>query len=168
MTTLTKNITGVLEKFLIVLMATMVVDVTWQIVTRFILSKPSSFTEELAGFLLMWIGLLGGSYAYHKRAHLGIDILTSRLNGKYRMFSELLIASLVFTFAFFVLLVGGIRLVGITFTLRQISPSLKISMGYVYLSLPLSGCLMMYYAAAFFVDSLTGKSSVSLQNHKDS
>ncbi len=55
---------------LMVLMAVMVIDVTWQVVTRFILSEPSSVTEELARFLLVWIGLLGAAYAFRVRAHL--------------------------------------------------------------------------------------------------
>ena len=61
---ITHIITKVLEIFLIILMAAIVIDVVWQIFTRFILRDPSSYTEELAGFLLIWIGLLGASYAF--------------------------------------------------------------------------------------------------------
>ena len=77
---ITKVITNILAKILIVLMAAIVVDVTWQIFTRFILQDPSSFTEELAGFLLIWIGLLGASYALYTKAHLGIDVLTQKIS----------------------------------------------------------------------------------------
>lgn len=153
MNNFTKVLTATLEKFLILLMASIVIDVTWQIATRFLIGKPSSFTEELAGFLLMWIGLLGGSYAYYKRAHLGIDIITSRFQGRKKALSELLISLIVFLFAFFILFIGGIRMVTITFTLKQISPSLTISMGYIYLVLPLSGSIMMYYAFTFFIEA---------------
>lgn len=79
---LTKAITKALEKILIVLMAVIVIDVSWQIFTRFVLRDPSSFSEELAGFLLIWIGLLGASYALYTRVHLGIDILTAKLEVK--------------------------------------------------------------------------------------
>ena len=53
---LTHIITKVLSIILIILMAVMVLDVTWQVFTRFLLKNPSGFTEELAGFLLIWIG----------------------------------------------------------------------------------------------------------------
>ncbi len=149
---LTKTITKVLEFKLITLMALIVIDVTWQIVTRFILKNPSSYTEELAGFLLIWIGLLGASYALYTRAHLGIDILTSRLQGNKKYGTEILIYSIVMLFAFFVLVVGGSRLVNLTFTLQQISPAIGIPMGYVYLVLPLTGILMMYYSLFFIVN----------------
>ena len=52
-------------------------------------------------------------------------------------------------FALFVLVIGGIRLVNITLTLNQISPTLGIPMGYVYLVLPITGLLMIYYSLVF-------------------
>ena len=67
---LTHIITKVLSIILIILMAVMVLDVTWQVFTRFLLKNPSGFTEELAGFLLIWIGLLGASYASVSYTHL--------------------------------------------------------------------------------------------------
>lgn len=151
---LTDMITRVLSIVLIVLMAVMVLDVTWQVFTRFILKDPSGFTEELAGFLLIWIGLLGASYAYYVKAHLGIDILTAKLIGVKKQISEILVASIVFLFALFLLVIGGWKLVNITFTLKQISPAIGIPMGYVYLVLPITGLLFMYYAVYFMVESL--------------
>ncbi|KAA3616917.1 MAG: TRAP transporter small permease [Calditrichaeota bacterium] len=150
---LTKTITKTLEIFLISLMALIVIDVSWQIFTRFILKDPSSYTEELAGFLLIWIGLLGASYALYTRAHLGIDILTTQLKGTKRKGAEILIYSIVSLFALFVLVVGGLRLVDLTFTLNQISPAMGIPMGYVYLVLPLTGILMIYYSVVFIIDA---------------
>lgn len=156
-----KKFTSVLTKtlgvFLIVLMAAMVLDVSWQVFTRFILKDPSSFTEELAGFLLIWIGLLGASYAYYTRAHLGIDILTSKLTGVKRRTVDITIHAIVFLFSFFILLIGGYRLMNLTFTLKQISPALGISMGYIYLVLPLTGLLMMYYSIYFILGTVGGE-----------
>ena len=146
---LTESITRILSVVLIFLMAVMVLDVTWQVFTRFILRDPSGFTEELAGFLLIWIGLLGASYAYYVKAHLGIDVLTSGLSGVKRKISEILVAGTVLLFALFVLVMGGWRLVDLTFTLKQISPVMGIPMGYIYLVLPLTGVLFMYYSVYF-------------------
>jgi len=139
---------------LIVLMAGIVLDVTWQVVSRFIVRRPSSFSEELAGFLLIWIGLLGAAYAYFTRAHLGIDILTGRLKGAGKRLVEIISHLAVFLFALFVMVVGGIRLVRLTFTLRQISPALHIPIGYVYLVIPLAGVLIMLYALFFILHAV--------------
>lgn len=154
---LTDWITKILGIFLTILMATIVLDVTWQGLTRFVLLDPSSFTEELAGFLLIWIGLLGASYAYYTRAHLGIDVLIYKLTGAKRQVIEILINLIVFGFAFFIMFIGGLRLVNITFVLNQISPALGIEMGYIYLVLPISGILIMYYAIVFIVETIRQK-----------
>jgi TRAP-type C4-dicarboxylate transport system permease small subunit len=151
---ITQSISKVLKVTLIILMAVMVFDVTWQIITRFILKNPSSYTEELAGFLLIWIGLLGASYALYTKSHLGIDILTARLTGVKRQVSEVLIYLVVLLFSFFVLVIGGIRLVNLTFTLKQISPAMGIPMGWVYMVLPLTGLLIIYYSVVFMISAV--------------
>lgn len=154
---LTKFITKIQEIVLVGLMAAIVIDVTWQIFTRFILRDPSSYTEELAGFLLIWIGLLGASYAWYTRAHLGIDVLTARLTGVRRQTVELLVYVIVLIFALFILVIGGIRLVNLTFALNQISPAMGLPMGYVYLVVPLTGVLMIYYSLVFIIGAVHPK-----------
>ena len=59
-----KKLDSVLAFILMILMATIVIDVTWQVLSRFIVGNPSSVTEEIARFLLIWIGLLGAAYAF--------------------------------------------------------------------------------------------------------
>ena len=157
---ITERITIALSAILIVLMAGIVVDVTWQVFTRFVLRNPSSFTEELAGFLLIWIGLLGASYTYCRKAHLGIDTIIARFTGAKKNAAQVGVAVVVILFALFVLVIGGIRLVDITFTLKQISPAMGIPMGYIYLVLPVTGVLFIYYAIASIVETLTGSESV--------
>lgn len=154
MAKLTGYITKALGTFLSFLMATMVLDVTWQVFTRFVLRNPSSYTEELARFQLMWVGLLGASYAYRTKAHLGIDVLATKLTGTKRKILEVAINLLVLLFALFVMVVGGMRLVQLTFTLGQVSTALGVPMGYVYSVLPISGFLMIYFALHFIVETL--------------
>lgn len=144
----------VLGWFLIILMAVNVLNVLWQVFTRFILRDPSSFTEELARYLLIWVGLLGASYAAGQKMHLAIDIILKSLEGKTRVLVELCIQLFIFIFALFVMVIGGFRLVSITLKLNQISAALQIQLGYVYLVLPLSGLLIMFYAVLFFMEKL--------------
>jgi TRAP-type C4-dicarboxylate transport system permease small subunit len=146
-------VTRALSTALISLMAIMVATVTWQVFTRFVLKDPSGYTEELAGFLLIWIGLLGAGYAYRQRAHLGMDVLTAGLSGKKRKISEILVSAVVFVFALLLPVAGGFHLVKITLTLQQVSPAMGIPMGYVYLVLPLTGFLFMFYSLAFIIET---------------
>ncbi|WP_235898468.1 TRAP transporter small permease [Parahaliea maris] len=129
------------------LMALLVVSVTWQILSRYLLSEPSSWTEELARFLLVWIGILGASYAYKVKMHLGIDLLAQRLRGGKAFALDVFVNAVVAGFALAVMVVGGSKLVAMTWELNQVSPALGLPMAWVYTVVPLSGALITIYAA---------------------
>ncbi len=141
---------------LIFIMASMVVGVTWQVVSRFVLSSPSSFTEELARFQLIWIGLLGAAYAFRRGSHLGLDLFTSNLPLPNKLRAAVLANSLCFVFAAVVMVYGGLRLVMLILSLGQLSAALQIKMGYVYSVLPISGVLICLYSLVNIKKSLEG------------
>jgi TRAP-type C4-dicarboxylate transport system permease small subunit len=134
-----------LEQLLAVLMAAMVLNVCWQVATRFLLRSPSSYTEELARFLLIWVGLLGASYAFGQRMHLAIDLL-ARARPRWQVGLRALATAATVLFALGALGGGGTRLVALTLDLGQTSAALGWNLGYVYLAVPLSGLLISYYA----------------------
>ena len=134
-----------LRALLATMMALLVLNVTWQVITRFVLPHPSSFTEELARFFLIWISLLGSAYAFHTHSHLGFDYLTKKMQSNAAVTTAKLGYVLVILFALGVLVIGGVNLTYITFLLKQESPVLGIPMGYVYLVVPISGCLFILY-----------------------
>jgi TRAP-type C4-dicarboxylate transport system permease small subunit len=134
-----------LEGILVFIMFIMVLAVLWQVFSRYVLQDPSSFTEELVRFLLIWVGVLGAAYASGKRLHLAIDLLPSRLNDADRKRLFVLIDLLILLFAIVVFIVGGSRLVYITYILEQRSPALQVPLAVVYLVLPLSGLIIACY-----------------------
>lgn len=138
---------------LIIFTSAIVIDVTWQVFTRFVMDNPSSFTEEIATFLLIWSSLLGSAYALRIKAHLGIDIVTSKFTEKRQTQWEFVIYSFVILFAALVLVWGGFRLVGITLKLNQVSAALQLKMGYVYLILPITGILIIFYSIYFMYEA---------------
>ena len=146
--------TGILVS---VVMGFMVLDVSWQVFTRFVLRKPSPFSEELAGFFLIWVSLLGAAYAFYKKAHLGIDILASRLKGFKRKSVEVAINLIIISFALLIIVIGGTRLVLLTLQLNQLSPALGIPMGYVYIMIPVSGILITLYSLGFITKIIKNK-----------
>ncbi|WP_407666153.1 TRAP transporter small permease [Microbulbifer bruguierae] len=139
------------------LLALMVLDVTWQILTRFLPMQPSSYTEELARYLLVWIGLLGGAYAYRKRSHLGIDLLTNALHGAARKSVQIFVVLVCFAFAASAMVYGGAKLMLLTFELKQYSAALNIPMGFVYSVLPLSGLLICLFSVDHLIELVNAK-----------
>ncbi len=136
----------VVEIALAFLMSLMTLNVLWQVFSRFVLNNPSSFTEELARYLLIWLGLLGAAYVTGKKMHLAIDYFVNKLGNKGQKYLRTFIYTLVFLFALFVMVIGGTNLVSITLHLRQTTSALGIQLGYVYLIVPVSGVLIMFYS----------------------
>lgn len=141
-----KTLDSVLEKILIILMILMVFDVVWQVVSRYLVGTPSTFTDELAGFLLIWLGLLGAAYASGKGQHLAIELLPNKLNEVNRRKLDIFINITIILFVLPVMIIGGSNLVYLTFLLEQKSASLSIPLGYIYVCVPLSGLFITTYA----------------------
>ena len=142
----------VLEVFLVILMSVLVIDVLWQVFSRYLLSSPSSFTDELAGFLLIWVGLLGAAYVAGRKEHLAIDILIQKSPPERQRKLQYLIHSLIFLFALFVMFVGGVILMYTRFVLQVKSAALQLSLGYVYIIIPISGLIIMFYEVIHMID----------------
>lgn len=143
---MTRVIDRSLAAILVTLMIVMVVTVSWQVITRYLLNSPSSYTEELATYLLIWISLLGAAYALRVRAHLGIDVLVRRLRKDRQRTMRHAAYLVVIVFSLVALVFGGSWLVYVTMDLNQLSAAFQVPIGYVYLVLPLSGLLMTYYS----------------------
>ncbi len=140
------NLDRILEKGLTILLIIMVTNVLWQVASRYILGNPSVFTDELARYLLIWIGLIGAAYGSGKNTHVAIDLLKKNLNPKQQYIQTIIINIIVAFFSVLVLIVGGIRLVLLSFELGQTSSAIQLPIGYVYLALPISGSLITFYA----------------------
>ena len=134
-----KFIDKTLEILLIAILSFLVLDVVWQVASRYLLASPSKFTDEIAGFLLMWVSLFGAAYVTGKNQHMAINLLERKLKGQKKKTLRLIINFIIILFAVFVFLIGGTWLVYTRFHLGQISPSLELPLGYVYLVLPVSG-----------------------------
>ena len=136
----------VLGAALAALVTAMVVSVTWQILSRYLFVVPAAWTEELARFLLIWIGMLGAAYAYRTRSHLGLDLLAGKLTERGQANLNVLSHLVCMSFAAVVLVVGGGSLVAMTWELKQYSAAIGLPIAYVYAVIPASGVLICLFA----------------------
>lgn len=149
MNILIKYINRGLAAFTVSLSIFLVFCVVWQVLSRYVLDKPSTVTDELARYLFMWVALIGAAYTTGLKRHLAIDLLTIKLKGKCKLINEIVIQVAIALFSYIVLVHGGIQLAFKTLAMGQITPALGLEMGYIYFCLPISGCLMIFYSAAF-------------------
>ncbi len=140
--------------FSVVVMIALVVCVVWQVFSRYVLNQPSTLTDELARFLMIWVGLLGAAYTVGAQRHLAIDLLTLMLSSRKQALLSVIINLLIFLFAGSVIVTGGVKLIEKTLSTAQVSAAMQIPMGYVYLILPLTGIMMMFYALCFISNGL--------------
>ena len=139
------KIDSLLGKTLVLIMSVMVINVLWQVFTRYVTGNPSSFTDELARYLMIWIGVLGAAYVSGRNLHVAIDILPTRSTKKTQKILKTIVTILVILFVLFAFVIGGSRLVYISYVLGQQSPALQLPLAVVYIIIPISGLLIMYY-----------------------
>jgi len=156
---------GLLGRALVLLVGLMTLTVGWQVASRLlarlslnmgwpVLVEPSRWTEELAGFMLAWLALLGAAYALRRGEHLGLDVLHQKLSTANRRRADLAVAALVAGFSWLVLGLGGLRLVLMTVELHQRTPALGWPMAFVYSVVPVAGLVMGLFATEAFLRAL--------------
>ncbi|MEX2592186.1 MAG: TRAP transporter small permease [Anditalea sp.] len=157
--TLKSKLDKIIALLLIIILSVMVLNVTWQVFSRYILQDPSSFTDELSRYLLIWLGMLGSAYVAGQENHLAIDILPQKLTGKPKMRLMIFIHLVIIAFALPVMVLGGSNLVYITYILGQKSATLQVPLAYVYAIIPLSGLLVLYYQITLIKNILINKTA---------
>ncbi|MBT2758881.1 TRAP transporter small permease [Mesobacillus foraminis] len=137
----------------------MVAVACWQVLSRYILQSPSAVTEEFLRFSLIWLSMLGAAYVVGKNAHLAITFMRDRLPEGSRIKLDIVIQSIFLLFAAVIMVFGGGKAVSLT--MSQVSPSLQIPMGYIYLSLPVSGLFILFYSSVNIKQLLDAKKRTS-------
>lgn len=134
----------------------LVICIVWQVASRYILHAPSTYTDEIARFLFIWVGLVGAAYALGQKKHLAIDLLAHKLEHSpiKQQCLNLVINIISILFAIIIMCYGGIKLVMDTVATGQIAPVLGIQMGLVYVAIPLSGFFMLIYLLRDITDNI--------------
>jgi len=146
------TITLIVEAAGVGLLLIMVVVVSIGVFTRYVLINPVPWSEEAARFILIWAGFLGAAVAVRKGSHYGILTLLNRFPRCFRKVALLGIAVGMATFMFIMVRMG----MNLTMMAAvQISPALELRMSWVYLAIPVSGVLMVFYLVLDVIDLLT-------------
>lgn len=138
----------------VVIMVILVIDVSWQVLSRYALGSPSTFTDEAARYLMVWMTFLGGAYMFGCNGHLCVTSIRDRLPPKVQKAVFVLTYVLITAFAILVMIYGSQRL--ITRTIAQPSPSLGIPMGWFYSILPISAVCIVVYMILNLIEVFVG------------
>lgn len=154
-----KILDRILEALACLMLVVMVVVVCWQVISRYVLGTPSTFTEELLRFALVWLSMLGIAYVSGKQQHISLTLFIDKASPAVRHVWMLMLQICIAVFALYALIIGGLQIS--TISMEQFSPALNISMGHVYYALPLSGVLIIIYSVLNIMDHLHGMKTLS-------
>lgn len=125
--------TGRLIAGLFLLLMTIVVGV--QVVSRYALGSPASWTEEVSRTLMVWIGFLVAPWAYRHGAHVAITMFQDALPARLRALLEIVLTALIIWIA--AVFLGE----SVGFVLRGLKSqalSLPVPTGVLYTVIPVS------------------------------
>ncbi|GLQ74950.1 TRAP transporter small permease [Vibrio penaeicida] len=136
-----QKITRNIEEIITVpLMLVLLVVLTWQIGTRWLLDDPSLWSEELARVLFMYMALIGCAIAIKSSTHVNITFFSDKLPEKVRLILVLSL-ELAVLLSIFAIIYLGYQHVQRTAFFELIT--LEISSKWMNYSLPLGGLFMV-------------------------
>lgn len=154
MTAVKNALDRVLTLVCVVLFATLVLDVSWQVFTRQVLASPSGWSEELAKYLFIWLGLFGSALVFGERGHIAVDVAVRKLPRPAQVALAVVVQLSILAFTGLALIWGGFLVSQLAW--GQNLTGLPITVGPLYLALPISGALIAFYTLYHLVRILTG------------
>jgi len=123
-----------------ILFGGMSVIIFMQVIWRYVLRSPLSWSEETARYLFVWVSFLGAITAARRGNHIGMEMLRDALSptGKNLLrFVSNLVCILFFAMTCHYTIGVAPR------TWKQLSPALEIPMFYPYLGIAIGSFFMM-------------------------
>lgn len=121
----------------------------WQVLARFVLSEPSTWTEELMRRLLVWCVMLGIAVAFRRGALVSVDLMLRTARGRWRDTVRWLITGTALAYLA-VLLWQGIDLT--TRVRFQSFAAMELSMAWAYAALPVGAFFCIVAVIANHLD----------------
>lgn len=121
----------------------------FQVLTRFVLGEPATWSEPLVRVLLIWMAYLGLAAAVRAGSLVSVDLLYRMLRGRARRALEAAVAVAT------IVLLGILAWFGIDLAERvrfQNLAGLEIPISYAYAAIPAGALVAMLAVVAHFLD----------------
>ena len=147
-----------LDKLLSVLaggsMAVMVILTTYQVITRYIFKAPSTWSEELVGYLFGWSTMFGATIVSGERGHMRIPIIIDRFSPTLRKAFHIFGEVIAFLFSATILVFGGYQVSNLA--MGQQTSSLGVAVGVFYWVMPICGVVILLYSVMNIIGIANG------------
>jgi len=126
----------------------------YAVVMRYIFHRPPAWSEELSRFVFIWMIMFSAVLVTREQSHIQITFILDLLPKTLRFYMSNFVRLLMIGFCW-VMIQQGLRIYPIV--AEASSPSFGISMGWLYLSIPVSGILMGIYIVETIVKSIVDR-----------
>lgn len=127
----------------------------WQVFTRYVLNNPSTWSEELVGYLFAWASLFGASLITGERGHMNIPVVVEKLPPAGRRFFSIFGEIVAMAFSAVILIYGGYQITQLA--MGQMTSSLGVAVGVFYVTMPICGVINILYTILNIYDICKGK-----------
>ena len=139
----------------------MVVLTTYQVITRYVFNAPSTWSEELVGYMFGWATMFGAALCTGERAHMNIPILVDMMKPGARKALLIFAEIVALLFSAIILVYGGTTVSSLAMG-QQTSSLWGLAVGTFYWVMPICGILMVIYSAMNIVAIAKGESEAAL------
>ncbi|UNK70716.1 TRAP transporter small permease [Microbacterium sp. H1-D42] len=144
----------VLALLCIITFTLLVIVVSWQVFTREVLNNSAPWTEEAARYTFVVLAVLAAAYVFSERGHIAVEILVKKLPLAGQRVMAVVIELIVIFFFVMVFIIGGWRVADNAW--NQDLSTLPVTVGQVYLVLPIAGVIIVFYSIAHLIGVLAG------------
>lgn len=149
-----ERLDALLRWIIVALFALLLVLVVWQVFSRQVAGDPATWTDEGARMAFVWLGLFAAALVFGERGHIAVEFLARRVPAPLERGIAVGVQLVVMAFALVVCLWGGASAAQNAWT-QELSV-LPFTYGHMYLALPVSGALVLFYAAHYARSLLGG------------
>ena len=141
-------------------LAAMTILTTYQVITRYIFNAPSTWSEELVGFLFGCATMFGAAVVTGERGHMNIPIVVDMMKPGAKKALLLFGEVVALIFSAVILVFGGFQVSALA--MGQMTSSLGVPVGTFYWSMPICGVLMCIYSVMNLIEIANGTSEAAL------
>lgn len=120
----------------------MTIIVGYAVVGRYVFNRPIGWSEEISMYLMVWAVFLGAAYTLKEDAHIGVDILISRLKPETKKIF-LNFHYLVGIILFSILLYKGIEMVALSLKMDSRSIAIDFPLYIAHLAVPVGSAILI-------------------------
>lgn len=155
LTNINNKMSKMLEVLITLLMTGMVLFIVMQVFFRYVLEKPLSWSEELAGYLFSGVFFFGAVLLYRESRHINMSLFVDSIKNRVLKQIIVIIAHL-FSFLFLAVVVYySFPMAVQIIDFEVVSPSMEwLKMGYVFMIVPAASFLSIFMLLEVILKSI--------------